>query len=428
METAHCAGSIPVGCTSDIMHIADLQIHSKYSRATSPNMVLEEIAKGARTKGINICGTGDLTHPIWLNELKRKLIDNSNGLFSFNGVQFMLTGEISLMYTKNKKGRRVHHIILAPSFEIVDQINAWLDTKGRRDYDGRPIFGFDSIEFAEAMMSISRDIEVIPAHAWTSFFGIFGSMSGFDSVEECFEDTTKHIHAIETGMSSTPDMNWRISSLDKFTLVSNSDSHSPYPWRLGREANAFELKKASYDSIISSIRTLENFAFTIETPATYGKYHIDGHRSCGFSCEPEESRRLGNICPRCGKQLLIGVMNRVEQLADRPHGYKPKDAVPFKSVIPLSELISAATGSPLQSKKTWEIYNLLIDRFSDEFNILLNVEKNELAKVVSEKLADIVIKNRDGKLKISPGYDGVYGKIILGDEEKQKSLKSFAKK
>lgn len=389
-------------------------------------MVLEELAKGARMKGINILGTGDFTHPIWLKELKRKLIDNDNGLYSYNVTMFMLTGEISLMYTKNKKGRRVHHIILAPSFEVVDQINAWLDTKGRRDYDGRPIFGFDSVEFTEAMMSISKDIEIIPAHVWTSYFGALGSISGFDSIEACFEDQSKHIHAIETGMSSDPAMNWRISSLDKYTLVSNSDSHSPYPWRLGREANAFDCKP-SYDSIIKAIRTREGLAFTIETYPEYGKYHIDGHRPCNFSCEPEESKKLNNKCPKCGKELIIGVLNRVEQLADRPLGYKPKHAIPFKSVIPLSELISAVIGSPLTSKKTWELYNLLIDRFKNEFDVLLNVQQNELSKVVNEKLAAVIMKNRNGELKISPGYDGVYGKIILDDSEKQKSLRAFSK-
>ncbi len=409
------------------MHIADLQIHSKYSRATSEKMVIEEIAKGAKIKGIDIAGTGDFTHPVWLKELKKKLADSDNGLYDYDGTLFVLTGEISLIYTKNKKQRRVHHVILAPSFAVVDQINEWLDKKGRRDYDGRPIFGFDSVEFVEAMMNISKDIEIIPAHAWTSWYGIFGSMSGFDSIEECFEDQAKHIHAIETGMSSTPDMNWRISKLDSLTLVSNSDSHSPYPWRLGREANVFDLKKVTYDSIIKAIRTRDGFAFTIETYPEYGKYHIDGHRNCSFSCQPEESKKLGNKCPKCGKQLIIGVLNRVEQLADRPLGYKPKNAIPFKSVIPLSELISAVIGSPLYSNKTSEIYNLLISRFGNEFNILLDVGKDELKKVVNEKLVDVVIKNRTGALKIEPGYDGVYGKIILGEGEKQKSLRSFSK-
>src|SRR3989338_9144912 len=409
------------------MQIADLHIHSKYSRATSQNMVIEEIAKGAKIKGIDIVGTGDFTHPLWLKELKTKLTDNGNGVYSYGNISFLLTTELSLVYTKNKNGRRIHHIILAPNFAVVDQINEFLDKKGRRDYDGRPIFGFDSVELVEAMMQISRDIEIIPAHVWTSWFGIFGSMSGFDSIEECFDDKSKFIHAIETGMSSTPAMNWRLSSLDKYTLVSNSDSHSPYSWRLGREANVFDLKKVAYDSIINAIRTKENFAFTIESYPEYGKYHYDGHAACGFSCSPAESIKLKGLCPKCGKKLIIGVQYRVDQLADNLEGRKPKDAIPFKSVIPLSELISAVISSPLASKKVMEIYNLLTSRFASELNILLNTEKNELLKVVNEKLVDVIIKNRSGGLKIIPGYDGVYGKIILGDEEKQTSLKNFAK-
>ena len=410
------------------MQIADLHIHSKYSRATSQNMVIEEIAKGAKIKGIDIVGTGDFTHPLWLKELKTKLTDNGNGVYSYGNISFLLTTELSLVYTKNQKGRRIHHIILAPNFAVVDQINEFLDKKGRRDYDGRPIFGFDSVELVETLMSISRDIEIIPAHAWTSWFGIFGSMSGFDSIEECFGDKSKFIHAIETGMSSDPAMNWRLSALDKYTLVSNSDSHSPYSWRLGREANVFDLKKVTYDTVINAIRTRENFAFTIETYPEYGKYHYDGHATCGFSCSPEESKKLNRLCPKCGKKLIIGVQYRVDQLADRPAGYAPKGSVPFKAVIPLSELIAAVIGSPLASKKVVEIYNLLIDHFGNEFKVLLDSEKADLLKVVNEKLADVIIKNRLGGLKIIPGYDGVYGKIILGDEEKQMSLKNFAKK
>ncbi|MFA4820483.1 MAG: endonuclease Q family protein, partial [Candidatus Aenigmatarchaeota archaeon] len=223
-------------------------------------------------------------------------------------------------------------------------------------------------------------------------------------------------------------MNWRLSSLDKYTLVSNSDSHSPYPWRLGREANVFDLKKVTYDNVINAIRTKNNFAFTIETYPEYGKYHYDGHAVCGFSSSPEESIKLNGLCPKCGKKLIIGVQYRVDQLADRPAGYTAKDAIPFKAVIPLSELISAVIGSPLASKKVTEIYNLLISRFGSEFNILLTTERGELQKVIHEKLADVIIKNREGGLKITPGYDGVYGKVVLGDGEKQMSLKNFAKK
>jgi uncharacterized protein (TIGR00375 family) len=787
------------------MQIADLQIHSKYSRATSKNMVIEEIAKNAKIKGLDIVGTGDFSHPIWLQELKKKLKPENEGVYSYDDIMFMLTGEISLIYKQDGKQRRVHHVIFAPSFEIVDQINAWLDTKGRRDYDGRPIFGFTSIELVENLMSISKDIEIIPAHClvsgtfvhtnpslkpiekievgdkvfthkgkfkkvekiykrnytgkifkiipwyfsngikvtpehpflaiktekncswtkglvckptdshkricfseayknyrkewvpaeelevgdviaypkiratedvneikhgnltvsvdkdfcrmagyylsegytngrdaicftfnenetnfiddvknifkklfnldpkkgknkgdilfysrnlislfqklfytgspyraanksmppwmlmlplekqkelfigwwrgdkgytisrvlasqmkniclrlnivpniridkieeferrgkhligerkisaksdlialdklsfledkfgllenndfrkfktkrdvrhawfdenyifipirkiveeeynnlvynleveddnsyvaesaavhncWTPWYGIFGSMSGFDSLEECFGDKTKFIHSIETGMSSDPAMNWRISALDALTLTSNSDAHSHYPWRLGREANVFDLKEVTYSGIIDAIRTRKNFLFTVETSPSYGKYHYDGHRLCNFSCAPNESKKMSNICPKCGKPLTIGVLNRVEELADRPEGFVPKHAIPFKSLIPLSELIAAVLGSEVFTKKVWEIYNRLIDRFVNEFNVMLDVKKEDLVKTVDEKIANIIIQNREGRLKIEPGYDGVYGKVVTKQE---KGLHKFIK-
>lgn len=787
------------------MQICDFQIHSKYSRATSKNMVIEQIAKNAKIKGLDIVGTGDMTHPLWLNDLKKKLKPENEGVYSFDDMLFILTGEISLIYKQGGKGRRVHHMIYAPSFDVVDQINAWLDKKGRRDYDGRPIFGFSSIELVEAMMSISRDIEIVPAHClvpgtfihtnpgikpieniqigdkvlthkgnfkkvektykrtykgmvfkivpwyfsngikvtpehpflaiktekncswtkglvckptdshkricfskaykgyrkewipaeelevgdiilypkmrtvedmseikhgnlaisvdndfcrlagyylsegytngrdaicftfnenevdliedvkiifkkifnleaktgktkgdiifysrglislfrklfyvsgpyrannkampawmlklpigkqkeifvcwwkgdkgytisrilanqmkiiclrlniipnfridkieefekrgkhnigdrrisakydliaidklsfledkfgllndkdflrfkarsdikhawfdennifipirkiepqkyeglvynleveddnsyvsesatvhncWTPWYGIFGSMSGFDSLEECFRDKTKFIHSVETGMSSNPAMNWRISFLDNITLTSNSDAHSHYPWRLGREANVFDLKEVTYNNIIGAIRTRKNFAFTVEVDPNYGKYHYDGHRSCSFSCPPSESKRLNKNCPKCSRPLVIGVLNRIEELADRQEGFVPKDSIPFKSLIPLSELIAAVVGTEVFTKKVWEVYNRLIDRFDKEFNILLDVPKEELIKTVDEKIADLIIKNREGGLKIEPGYDGVYGKVVLTEE---KGLYKFLK-
>ncbi|MCX6818392.1 MAG: endonuclease Q family protein, partial [Candidatus Aenigmarchaeota archaeon] len=331
-----------------------------------------------------------------------------------------------LIYSQGGRGRRVHHCLLAENFAVVDQINEWLSKKGRRDYDGRPIFGFSSVEFAEAMMSISKDIEIIPAHAWTPWFGILGSMSGFNSIEECFQDQSKHIHAIETGLSSDPPMNWRLSSLDKYTLVSNSDSHSPYPWRLGREINVFDLKEITYNNIINAIRTRKNFLFTVEVSPSYGKYHFDGHRICNISMSPDESAKHNNTCPRCNKELTIGVLHRVEELADRQEGYKPADAVPYKSLIPLSEIIACITGTDVFTKRVWEIYNPLIAKFGNEFNVLLNAELNELKKVVNEKLAELIIKNRQGKIKIIPGYDGVYGKPVL-ESKKEESLRGFLK-
>jgi uncharacterized protein (TIGR00375 family) len=386
-------------------------------------MDLENISKYAKIKGVDILGTGDFTHPIWLKELKNKLSE-SDDVYEYNGISFIPSGEISLMYKQDGKGRRVHHVILAPNFSVVDQINEWLDKKGRRDYDGRPIFGFSSTEFVEAMMQISKDIEIIPAHAWTPYFGVFGSMTGFDSLEECFGDKTKYIHTIETGLSSDPMMNWRISSLDNVTLTSNSDAHSPYPWRLGREANVFDFKEINYQNIISALRNRSNFTCTIETSPSYGKYHYDGHGACNFSCSPEKSKSLNDICPKCGKHLVIGVLNRVEQLADREDGYMPKKAIPFKTLIPLNEIISAFVSAEISTKKVWEIYNRLIDRFRNEFNILLNAEKNDLQKVVDERLVDLIIKNRENKLHVEPGYDGVYGKLIIKEET---GLKKFVK-
>ncbi len=415
------------------MQIADLHIHSHYSRATSKDMTIEGLAKNAVIKGIDILGTGDFTHPKWVAELKKKLIFDE-GTYRHGNINFIPTGEISLIYKQDGAQRRIHHLILAPSFDIVDQINEWLDKKGRRDYDGRPIFGFSSIEFVDEMMKISDKIEIIPAHAWTPWYSIFGSMSGFDSLKECFREKTKYIHAIETGLSSDPLMNWRVSFLDEITLVSNSDSHSPYPYRLGREANAFDLKKISYNEIINAIRTRKNFSFTVEVEPAYGKYHYDGHRNCNFSCAPEESRKLHDTCPRCGSKLIIGVLNRVEELADRKEGFMPKGAVPYKSLIPLSELIAFAVGTAVFSKKVDEAYSQFIMHFGNEFNILLNAEYEELKKI-NEKVADIIIKNREGKLKIIPGYDGVYGKIITDEAKdsenenmpakKRKTLKDF---
>ncbi|MCX6815567.1 MAG: endonuclease Q family protein [Candidatus Aenigmarchaeota archaeon] len=404
------------------MQTADFHIHSKYSRATSGNMVLPDIAKNAKIKGIDIVGTGDFTHPIWLGELKQKLKEE-NGIYSYDDVNFVLSTEISLIYKQGGKCRRIHHLILAPNFSAVDQINEFLDKKGRRDYDGRPIFGFTSIEMVDVLMGISKDIEIIPAHAWTPWYGIFGSMSGFDSLEECFGEKTKYIHSIETGMSSDPAMNWRISALDSITLTSNSDAHSPYPWRLGREANVFDFKEINYENIINSIRTRKDFAYTIEVDPNYGKYHYDGHRLCNFSCSPKEAKKLKDICPKCGKPLVTGVLNRVEQLADREEGFVPKDAVPFKSLLPLSEVVAASVGQDVFTKKVWEVHNRLMDRFGNEFNVLLNVEKKELEKTIDEKLADLIIKNREGRLTVIPGYDGVYGVI----KQEEKGLNKFLK-
>ncbi|MBI4177041.1 MAG: DNA helicase UvrD [Candidatus Aenigmarchaeota archaeon] len=409
--------------------IADLQIHSKYSRATSPQMNIHTLGKFAETKGLNLLGTGDFTHPKHLEDLKSSLkeIENSQ-LFTDNKTKtiFMLTSEVSLIYYVNGVSKKIHNMIFAPSFEIVDQINEKLGRYGNLSADGRPILtNITCPEFTELMVSVSKDTFIIPAHIWTPWFSVFGSKSGFDSVEECFQDQTKHIFAIETGLSSDPSMNWRISSLDEFALVSNSDAHSPWPWRLGREANVFEMETPTYGRIFGAIKNKdkEKFLYTIECDPNYGKYHLDGHRDCNIAFEPEETKKLSGICPRCKQKLTIGVLSRVEQLADRPAGFVPEGAIPFKTLLPLYEIISHVTGvNALYSKKVTEEHDKIISRFGTELDVLMNVPGDELTKVTHEKIANAIIKSRNGGLKFKPGYDGVYGvPLFEGVAETQKS-------
>jgi uncharacterized protein (TIGR00375 family) len=398
---------------------ADLHIHSRFSRACSKDITFENLVKWAKIKGVNLLGTGDFTHPAWFKEIKEKLKEK-NGFYYYQDFPFIITGEISLIYSqadeKGRNGRRIHLVVLVPNTEIAEKIHAYLDKKGRRDYDGRPIFKISGEEFVREMMNISQAIEIIPAHIWTPWFGVFGSESGFDRLKECFGEETKNIHAIETGMSSDPEMNWRIKELGDKAIVSFSDSHSFWPFRMGREATIFR-KTYSYDDLIKQIRN-KTFIATIETDPAYGKYHYDGHRNCNFSSSPEETRKLNGICPVCQKPLIIGVDNRVEHLADNPKGYKPENGKPFFKILPLHEIISVANGAAVESKKTWAVYNSLIENFGNEFNILLNVSRKELLeKKVEEKLAELIIKNREGKIKVIPGYDGVYGKAVVSREQ-----------
>jgi uncharacterized protein (TIGR00375 family) len=392
----------------------DFHIHSRFSRACSTNITIENLVKWAKIKGINILGTGDFTHPQWLKEIKEKLVEK-NGFYYYEDFPFIITGEISLIYTQ-EKGRRIHLVLLVPNLEIADKINAYLDTKGRRDYDGRPIFKIPGNEFVNEMMKISTAIEIIPAHAWTPWFGIFGSMSGFDSLKECFKEEIENIHAIETGMSSDPEMNWRIEELKDKAIVSFSDAHSFWPFRLGREATIFQ-KTDSYIGIVEQIRK-KTFITTIETDPAYGKYHWDGHRLCNFSCSPEESKKLGGICPVCKKELVIGVDNRVEQLASHEKGFKLPEGKKFYKLLPLHELLALALESSMESKAVWKEYNSLIELFGNEFNILLDVSKEEFAgKGFSKKIIEIILRNREEKIKVKPGYDGEYGKALAGDKQ-----------
>ena len=402
---------------------ADLQIHSRFSRATSNAITLSNLEKYARLKGINLLGTGDFTHPKWLAELKSELKEDGSGILtSKSGFRFALQGEISNIYTQDGKARRVHTLLMARNFEVVEQINAALLKKGRLDYDGRPIFGFSCIELVEMMKKIDDDIEIIPAHAWTPWYGLFGSMSGFDSVEECFKDQAKHIHAIETGLSSDPAMNWRISSLDKYTLLSSSDAHSFWPWRLGRECNIFDINP-DYDDLLNAIRKKKGFIETIEMWPHEGKYHYTGHRNCDVCLSPKESLKLKNICPKCRKTLTVGVAQRIEILADREEGFVPENSVPFRNIISLSEVIAGSLGEKVESKKVWEEYYKLTNAFGNEFNVILDTDEKELKKITSEKIAENIIRNRNQKIPFKPGYDGVYGIPVFEESAEIKTTK-----
>lgn len=386
--------------------ISDLHIHSRFSRACSKNLNFENLVKWAKIKGINLLGTGDFTHPVWFNEIKKDLVEKK-GLYYYQGFPFVLSGEISLIYTQGR-GRRVHLVMLAPNLEVVEKINQYLDTKGRRDYDGRPIFKISCEDFIRDLMKISKEIEVIPAHIWTPYFGVLGSMSGFDSLKEAFGSQIKNVHAIETGISSDPKMNLKIKELQNISILSFSDSHSFWPFRLGREATIFR-KVDSYGEILDQIRN-NSFIGTIETNPSYGKYHWDGHSKCNFSCSPKETKKLKGICPKCGKLLTKGVEYRIEEIAD----IDSKESRVFFEILPLHEIISLNVGVGMQSKKVWEIYNLLIKEFGNEFNILLDVSKEQFkSKDVDEKLIRLILRNRENKIEVKPGFDGEYGKALL---------------
>ena len=403
--------------------IVDLHIHSKYARACSKDLSLENLEKWSRIKGTTLIGTGDFQHPKWNQEIKGKLVpeDGTGILRSKTGFPFICTSEIALMYTQGGKGRRIHFLLFAPNLDVVDQITDRLLKKGRLDYDGRPIFGFSAIELVDMMSSVSPDIEIVPAHCMTPWFGNFGEKSGFDSLEECFQEKAKHIHAVETGLSADPQMLWRLPFLDKIQLVSFSDLHSYWPWRLGREATILDIKDLTYQNILKSIRTGEGLAGTYECSPSYGKYHVDGHRLCGISLDPADSKKLNEICPKCNRKLTVGVLSRIEELAQRPENYKPENRPDFKSIIPLSEIICFSSGSVNPaSRPTWEIYNKLIQAFGSELNVSLEAKFGDLEKIVDSKLAENIIKVREGKVKILPGFDGVYGIPIFDPANEEK--------
>ncbi|MDZ4260578.1 MAG: endonuclease Q family protein [Candidatus Sungbacteria bacterium] len=396
--------------------IADLHIHSPYARAVSKEMTLENLDAWAKIKGITVMGTGDFTHPAWMKEIKLRLEPAESGLYKIKGksqgTRFLLTVEISSIYSKGGKTRRVHNLVFAPSIESAEKINKTLGFLGNIKSDGRPILGLDSKELAKIVFDIDERCMLVPAHAWTPWFSVFGSMSGFDTLEECFEEYTPYIYAIETGLSSDPEMNWRVSGLDHIALISNSDSHSLK--RIGREANVLDCK-LSYNGIMDAIKSHDpkRFLFTVEFFPEEGKYHYDGHRLCKFSCTPDKTKKLNNLCQNCGKRMTIGVMNRIDVLADHPRGRKPSSAIPFKRMVPLDEIIAESFGMGTASKKVKTAYDGLLQSLGTEFGILIDTPLSELASFAIPEIVEGIKRVREGNLFIEPGYDGEYGSVSI---------------
>jgi uncharacterized protein (TIGR00375 family) len=414
-------------------------------------MSIESLWKWAQLKGITVIGTGDFTHPKWFQELKEKLEPFGNNLFKLkdnlkedniplsckSGVYFMLTAEISTIYSKKGRTRKIHNIIFAPDFPTVTKINSRLSRIGNLSADGRPILGLDAKHLLKMVLETSPDAMIVPAHAWTPHFSIFGAESGFDSLSECFEELTPHIHSIETGLSSDPPMNWRLSSLDRITLISNSDAHSPS--KLGREANIFDTSnppsppfskggqegianEISYDFITNAIKTKKGFNGTIEFFPEEGKYHYDGHRVCGVRLSPKETVRNNYVCPMCGRKVTIGVMHRVEKLADRADGFKPEGAPQYYSLIPLTEIIAETLKVGTNTKTVETEYLKLLSTLGNEFKILMESSLSDIERAGSTSLSEAISRMRSGRVNISPGFDGEYGKIKIFEEVERKEI------
>lgn len=417
------------------MYIADLHIHSKYSRATSKDCIPEYLDLWARRKGIDLIGTGDFTHPAWREELKEKLVRAEEGLYILREdarisdptalgtkqTRFVVTGEISSIYKKNGKVRKVHNVILLPSLEDADTLAHKLEAIGNIHSDGRPILGLDSRDLLEITLESCPKAVFIPAHIWTPHFSLFGAFSGFDTIEECFEDLTPHIRALETGLSSDPPMNWRISALDRYNLISNSDAHSPA--KLGREANILQTG-LSYPELAMALEggVKDGFGGTIEFFPEEGKYHYDGHRACGLCLTPAQSESYGGKCPVCGKKITIGVQHRVEQLCDREEGFILPEAAPFESLVPLPEVLAASTGRSSASKKVSAQYEELLQKLGSEFYILRQAPLEEIGRAAGPCIREGIRRLRLGEVRRDPGYDGAYGVIHILEQAEIQTL------
>lgn len=405
------------------MYIADLHIHSRYSRATSKDCTPEFLDLWARRKGIEIVGSGDFTHPAWREELKEKLEPAEDGFYTLKKEyriedptaaesmqpRFVITGEISSIYKKYDRVRKVHSLILLPGLDEAEIISHKLEAIGNIHSDGRPILGLDCHDLLEILLELCPQAVYVPAHIWTPHFSLFGAFSGFDSVEECYGDLSPYIHAMETGLSSDPPMNWRVSALDGYQLISNSDAHSPA--KLGREANLLDIE-LSYDGLKEAIQTGTGLSGTIEFFPEEGKYHYDGHRKCNLCLAPLETEKYNGICPICGRKMTIGVSHRIEQLADRPEGVI-NDRAYFESLVPLPEVIGAALGHSSASAKVQKEYLNLLGRLGSEFRILRELPLEDIRSASSVLISEGIRKLRKGEVERIPGFDGAYGEIRL---------------
>jgi uncharacterized protein (TIGR00375 family) len=393
------------------MYIADLHIHSSYSRATAKGMTPHMLAETAKQKGISLLGSGDIFHPDWREELERCLEERGRGIYHLDGVDFILTGELSFIYQKKGAIRKIHILYALPSFRDVEKLVRGMGQYNLRS-DGRPIIGEDAAEFTKFILDTVPDAMVIPAHIWTPWFSVFGSNSGFNSLAEAFGPLVDRITALETGLSSDPPMNWRVSELDRFSLVSNSDAHSPD--RIGREANVFS-ERLDYYQLKEALEKKDpsKFLFTIEFYPEEGKYHYDGHRNCKVIFHPRQTKEHGGKCPVCGKPLTIGVLHRVEELADRPEGARPPSAIGYRSLIPLREIIGDVMGTGPSSRAVERTYAKLVAALGSEMNVLLNASEEEIARASDLDVARGVLAARRGDVDIIPGHDGEYGKISL---------------
>ena len=425
-----------------MQQILDLHIHSKYSRSCSPELTLENIDRACRIKGVDIIATGDFTFPEWFSDIKNKLESipptplyqggRDVGLYKLKSagdekVKFILSTEVALIYKDASKARRIHLVIHAPNLAAAEELNKYLDKDYNIRSDGRPILGMSAPDLMKLCLGIDKKFLIYPAHIWTPWFAVFGSKSGFDKMEECFHEYAKDIYAIETGLSSDPEMNWRLSALDRLTILSNSDAHS-LP-NLAREANVFEMKEASYDEIYGIIKNknFEKIKFTIEFYPEEGMYHYSGHRICGVSFTPSETKKLKGICPVCKKPLTIGVMDRVEELADRAEGFKPAQAAPFKKLVELDKIIAEALDiKSRHSAKVQIVYNDLIKKGGNELKILLDTSLEDLGKMAEAAIVEGIKRVREGRLIIKPGFDGQYGEIKIFDEKEKLKNKQIS--